>query len=77
MKPENAPRLKGWMTASEVSKELGISRQTTNQMIHNGEFKSLHLTGPEDATKPQYMVRTSEVEKMKETRVFPRRKNPK
>lgn len=74
MKPEQAPRLKDWMNASEVAKEFGISRQTVNGMIHNGEFKTLHISGPTDQ-KGQYYVKRSEVEKMKKTRVFPRSKS--
>lgn len=73
MKPDNAPRLETWMFPTEIAQELGISRQTVNQMIHAGEFKSLHLAGGSEK-KPQFAVRRSEVEKIAETRVFPRRK---
>lgn len=70
-KPADAPRLKGWMVASEVASALGISRQTVNQLIHAGEFDSLTLFGGSEA-KPQFMVKESEVEKMKQNRSFPR-----
>lgn len=70
-KPADAPRLKGWMVASEVASELGISRQTVNQLIHAGEFDSLTVFGG-SSTKPQFMVKTAEVEKMKKNRAFPR-----
>lgn len=71
MKPENAPRLTEWMNATEVAAMLGISRQTANQMIHAGEFKTLHLSGLE-GQKPSYMIKRKEVEKMVESRDFPR-----
>lgn len=71
MKPANAPRLAQWMNASEIAEALGISRQTVNQMIRGGDFKSLHLSGLE-GRKGQYMVKRSEVEKMKGSREFPR-----
>lgn len=71
MKPDNAPRLTQWMNASEIAEALGISRQTVNQMIHDGEFKSLHLSGIE-GRKGQYFAKRTEVEKMKEQRKFPR-----
>lgn len=70
-KPADAPRLKGWMVASEVASALGISRQTVNQLIHAGEFQTLTLFGGSDA-KPQFMVKATEVEKMRESRSFPR-----
>lgn len=69
MKPADAPRLTMWMNASEVAHEFGVSRQTVNQMIHAGEFKSLHLSGV-PGQKPQFMVKRSEVEKMMKSRVF-------
>lgn len=71
-KPEEAPRLDAWMTATEISDLLGISRQTTNQMIKAGEFRTLHKIGTQ--TKPQYLVARQEVEEMHKTRVFPRSK---
>lgn len=69
MKPEDAPRLLQWMNATEVAAEFGVSRQTVNQMIHNGEFKSLHRSGLPDQ-KPQFYVKRSEVEKMLSSRTF-------
>ena len=69
--PMQAPRLKGWMTATEIAIELGVSRQTVNQMLWDGEFKTLHRVGP-DSARPMYVVKTSEFEKIKATRNFPR-----
>jgi excisionase family DNA binding protein len=69
-KPEDAPRLDDWMTATEISDLLNVSRQTTNQMIKAGEFRSLHVIGP--ATKPQFLVRRAEVLEIQKTRTFPR-----
>lgn len=74
MKPSEAPRLEGWTTASEIAEELGISRQTVNQMFHNDEFKTLHRVGS-DTKKPMFVVSTKEYEKVKETRTFPRSKS--
>ena len=74
MKPSEAPRLEGWTTASEIAEELGISRQTVNQMFHNDEFKSLHRVGS-DTKKPMFVVSTKEFDKIKETRTFPRSKS--
>lgn len=73
MKPSDAPRLPGWTTATEIAEELGISRQTVNQMFWNGEFKTLHRVGS-DTRKPMFVVKTSEFNKVKSTRVFPRSK---
>lgn len=73
MKPDSAPRLVDWMNASEVAEELGISRTTVNQMVHAGEFKTLHISGVV-GQKPQFMIKRKEVETLKETREFPRRR---
>lgn len=74
MKPNEAPRLAGWTTASEIAEELGVSRQTVNQMFWNGEFKSLHRVGS-DTRKPMFVVKTKEFEKVRASRVFPRSKS--
>lgn len=71
--PENCPRLEGWTTATEISDLLGISRQTVNQMFWAGEFGTLHRLGP-DSRKPFLVVKTSEFEKIRATRLFPRSK---
>lgn len=72
MKPENAPRLEAWMSASEIASFFGVSRTTVNEMIRSGEFKTLHTAG--SPTRPSYMVKRSEVEKIAGTRSFPRAK---
>ncbi len=64
MKPAEAPTLAGWATASEVAKELGISRQIANKMINRGDFNSLHLLGK----RPIYVVKINELEKIKAAR---------
>lgn len=74
MTPSEAPRLPGWVTASEVAEELGISRQTVNQMFWAGEFESLHRVGA-DTRKPMFVVATEEYERIKATRTFPRSRN--
>lgn len=71
MKPSEAPHLSGWTTASEIAEDLGISRQTVNQMFWNGEFETLHRVGS-DTRKPIFVVATEEYERVKETRTFPR-----
>lgn len=70
MKPEDAPVLEEWSTATEIALVLGISRQTTNLMIRGGEFKTLHRKGTPE--KPQYFVRTEELNAMVGHRTFPR-----
>jgi excisionase family DNA binding protein len=70
MTPDDAPRLSGWLTPTEVAELLGVSRQTVNQMIRNGDFDSLHLLGP--TSRPQYVVADYEVAKTKANRTFPR-----
>lgn len=64
-KPEEAPQLSQWVTASDVAAELGTSRQVVNKMIQRGDFKSLHLLGK----RPIYVVKRSELEKVKEARM--------
>ncbi len=68
--PDDAPRLDEWMTPTEIAELLGVSRQTVNVMIRNGEFESLHKIGPE--TKPQFLVQSEEVEHIRSSRSFPR-----
>lgn len=75
-KPDEAPRLKEWASASEISEILGVSRQTVNKMIHNGEFKTLHVSGAVSASKPLFMVKRKELDDIKETRVFTRAGKP-
>lgn len=70
VQPADAPRLAGWVTPTEAAEALGVSRQTVNQMIQGGEFETLHVIGPD--TRPQYVVRRDEVERIKATRRFPR-----
>jgi hypothetical protein len=65
-----APRLAGWATATEVATALGVSRQTVNLMIKEGEFETLHVIGAD--SKPQYVVRRDEVTRITASRVFPR-----
>ncbi len=72
MKPAHAPRLTERVT-TEAAAIFGISRQSVNDMIQAGEFASLHLLGPE--TRPQYVVRHDEVERIQATRSFPRAKS--
>lgn len=64
MKPTEAPALEGWVTASEVAGELGVSRQTANKMINRGDFATLHTLGK----RSMYVVREEEVERVKEAR---------
>lgn len=68
--PEAAPRLPGWLTPTEASDLLGVSRQTINKMIQAGEFASLHKIGP--ASRPQYVISADEVEHIRSNRPFPR-----
>jgi predicted DNA-binding protein (UPF0251 family) len=62
--PENAPKLKGWATASEAAEILDISRQSVNRMINRGEFRTLHALGE----RPIYLISTTEVEEKKASR---------
>ena len=72
--PSDAPHLAGWTTATEIADGLGISRQTVNIMFKNGEFKTLHRVGKTGARRPMFVVKTTEFERMKERREFPRSK---
>jgi hypothetical protein len=74
VKPDDAPRLTEWVTSTEAAATFGISRQSVNDMIRNGEFTSLHLIGPH--TRPQYVIRRDEVERIRSSRRFPRAKPP-
>lgn len=69
-KPEDAPRLGDWLTATEISDLLSVSRNTVNKLIQNGDFATLHKIGPE--TRAQYLVLRSEVLQIQKTRTFPR-----
>lgn len=71
-KPDEAPRLKEWASASEISEILGVSRQTVNKMIHAGEFETLHVSGAKSASKPLFVVSRKEVDHIKANRVFTR-----
>lgn len=64
MTPENAPELKGWVTASQAAELLGISRQSVNRMINRGEFTTLHALGE----RPVYLISRTEVQKKIGTR---------
>jgi hypothetical protein len=75
MKPSDAPRLEGWTTATEIADELGISRQTVNQMFWNDEFKTLRRVGPPDTKRPMFVVKTAEFNKVRASRHFPRSPN--
>lgn len=59
-KPDEAPTLSQWVTATDVAAELGTSRQVVNKMIKRGDFKSLHLLGK----RPIYVVKRSELDKV-------------
>lgn len=58
------------MTPTEAADLLGVSRQTVNQLIQTGKFKSLHVIGP--GSRPQYVLSRGEVEVMGKERVFRR-----
>ncbi len=60
------------MTPTEAAQAFGVSRQTVNQMIRDGEFRSLHVIGP--TSRPQYVVSRDEVDRLKRTRELPRAK---
>lgn len=74
VRPDEAPRLSDWATPTEAAEHFGVSRQTVNQMIKAGEFTTLHKIGPE--SRPQYVIRRSEVQEIQATRTFPRAKTP-
>lgn len=57
------PTLRDWMTATEVSKELGITRQRVNKMILSRNFNTVHTIGDR-----LYVVARSEVEQKKRER---------
>lgn len=58
VKPDRAPRLREWMTATEAAARLGVSRQSVNRMINLGEFETLHALGE----RPMFVIKAAEVE---------------
>jgi hypothetical protein len=72
VKPEDAPRLTEWVTPTEAAAIFDVSRETVNQMVKAGEFATLHLIGSQ--TRPQYVIRRDEIERIRASRRFPRAK---
>lgn len=50
----NYPKLRGWLTVTEVATVLNISRQAVHKMIADGSFSSVHYLGGSD--KPIYVI---------------------
>jgi hypothetical protein len=53
----NVPLLEGWLTAVEVARSLGISRQSVARMMAEGVFRTQRAVGE----RPLYVVREEEV----------------
>lgn len=58
MRPDEAPTLEGWVTASDAAELLGMSRQAFNRKMHRGDFTRLRTLG----SKPIFVVARDEVE---------------
>jgi hypothetical protein len=50
----NCPKLRGWLTVTEVAGILNISRQAVHKMIADGSFSTLHYLG--SIEKPIYVI---------------------
>lgn len=60
----DAPKLKGWMIATEAATYLGVSKTTVQKMMRTGKFKTMWSVG----NKPIYLLLTSEVDALKTQR---------
>jgi excisionase family DNA binding protein len=59
-----APKLEGWMIATEAAEYLGVSKTTVQKMMKAGKFKTMWSVG----NKPIYLLLTSEVDALKQQR---------
>jgi excisionase family DNA binding protein len=50
----NYPKLRGWLTVTEVAGMLNLSRQTVHKMIIAGNFTTVNYVGSAD--KPVYLI---------------------
>lgn len=50
----NYPKLRGWLTVTEVAGLLNVSRQAVHKMIADGSFTTIHYLGSEE--KPIYVI---------------------
>lgn len=60
------PKNETLITTEEVATMLGITRQGVHKMLHAGKFKTVTYVG---TTRPVYLVRLSEVQKIEQERV--------
>jgi hypothetical protein len=58
------PVLEGWLSAVEVARVFGISRQSVARMMADGTFRTLRTVGE----RPLYIVREEEVNALLELR---------
>jgi hypothetical protein len=64
-KPEEAPRLTEWATAGTIAETLGISRQSVNRMVRDGDFETLVVL---PGVRDQYLIKTTELHKVEQSR---------
>lgn len=50
----NYPKLRGWLTVTEVAGVMNISRQAVHKMIADGAFTTVNYVG--SAEKPIYLI---------------------
>lgn len=58
------PALEGWLSAVEVARAVGLSRQSVARMMADGVFRTLRSVGE----RPLYIVREEEVNALQELR---------
>lgn len=60
------PPLDGWVTASQAATALDITRQALHKKIRAGDFTTVRRLG--DASKPFYIIREVEIDRVKTAR---------
>jgi hypothetical protein len=61
------PVLEGWVTATDIAEDFGISRQSVNRMIGRGDFDTVREVG-QDTKRAIFVVSAAEVKERKAAR---------
>lgn len=67
MSERRFPVLDGWMTATDIAEDFGISRQSVNRMIGRGDFDTVREVG-QDTKRAIFVVDATEVQARKAAR---------